>query len=394
MSRLRVCHLTNVHSPRDQRIYYKETLSLAAAGHEVFVIGPGPEALEGEHDGVRIVTVPKPVGFAGRLRNPIRLLRRGLALRADIYHFHDPELLPLGLLLRLAGKKVIYDCHEHYPQVAYIRRWVPALLKPVVSLCVDLLERLVARRLSGVLGVVDDQSTRFAHRPFAAVKNYPRLEWFAPNGNGHAGECELLHVGSLSRDRGSDFLLDVMRALGDRHPDVRLRTLGPFHSAVDEARFRGRLEAYGLVDRVVCQVDPVPYETLGELIQRHRIGLIPGQVSVKNMTPFIPTKLFEYLACGLPVVASDLPSIRAFYEAGDWGAIADPGNPAAHAEAIAELLEHPDEAAAKGRRGRALVEAQYNWSAEAEKLIAFYDCISDGIGKGHQERSASEHALH
>ena len=394
MSKVKVCHLTNVHSPLDQRIFYKETLSLVAAGYEVSVIGPAPRTLEGEKDGVRILTIPKRPGLAGRLRTTLSLLRRGWSLRADIYHFHDPELLAVGVLLRVAGCKVIYDCHEHYPEVVYARSWVPHRLRRLLSVVIDCFERLMARSLSGVLGVVDEQEKRFRHRPFAAVKNFPRLEWFSPNGYGDQAECELLHIGSLCADRGSDFLVEIMCELRHTHPLARLRTLGAFHTRADEASFRSQLERHGLADRVVCDVDRVAYDSLGEIIQRHRVGLIPGQVSVKNLTPFIPTKLFEYLACGIPVVASDLPSIRSFYRASDWGAIADPADPVAHARAIAELLDDPEQAARKGHRGRALVESSCNWSAEAQKLLLFYERIANGNGTHSTLEEGSPHVSH
>lgn len=373
MGRHKICHLTNVHSPLDQRIYYKEAQSLAAAGYDVTVIGPGDDALAGVRQGVRICTIPRPGSAWERLTNLLRLMQKSWSTRADLYHLHDPELLPVGLLLRLLGKKVIYDCHEHYPQVAFARHWIPRPLRLPMSLTIDFCERLAACMLNGVLGVVDEQRHRFGHCLFEAVKNYPRMEWFTPNGNGRAPDCELLHVGSLSRDRGSEFLLEVMRELSGTHPKVRLRTVGPFQTEADRQVFERKLEQYELRDRVECRTEPVPYDQLGELIGRHRIGLIPGQPSVQNLTPFVPTKLFEYLACGIPVVASALPSIRLFYEAGDWGSLADPTDPRDHAAAIGHLLDHADEASSKGRRGRSLVEEHFNWSAESRRLLDFYE---------------------
>ena len=75
---------------------------------------------------------------------------------------------------------------------------------------------------------------------------------------------------------------------------------------------------------------------------------------------------------GTVALSSSLPSIRSFYEAGDWGSLADPTDPRDHAAAIGHLLDHADEASCKGRRGRSLVEEQFNWSAEAHRLLAFY----------------------
>jgi glycosyltransferase involved in cell wall biosynthesis len=367
-----VCLLTNVHHPLDPRIFHKQALSLARAGHQVVVIGPGPAGLAGRREGVEIRTLPLPRSLWGRLCNLGRVLWAGWKARAQVYHLHDPELLPVGLLLRLLGRQVCYDVHEHFPQVALVRGWVPRRLRRPFSALVDRAERCSARWLSGVVGVVEEQGERFGHRPFVAVRNFPRLEWFPlANGQVRTG-AELIHVGSLSEDRGALFLLEIMRLLGQTHPRARLLALGRFHAARTEMVFRARLLAYGLGDRVECRTAAVPYQELGTLIRASCIGLIPGQVSPKNLSPFVPTKLFEYLACGLPVVASALPSLRDFYAAADWGILAEPSDPAAHARAIAYLLDHPEEARAKGRRGRLAVEAHFNWAQEEQKLLAFY----------------------
>lgn len=367
-----VCLLTNVHHPLDPRIFYKQALSLVRAGHRVVVVGPGPAALSGCREGVEIRTVPLARSSWERLCNIGRVLRAGWGTRAQVYHFHDPELLPVGLLLRLLGKKVCYDVHEHFPQVALVRAWVPRWLRRPLSVLVDRAERLSARWLSGVVGVVEEQGDRFRRRPFVAVRNFPRLEWFPPANGQPCMGTELIHVGSLSEDRGAFLLLEIMRLLGQTHPQVRLLALGPFHTPATEKVFRERLRAYGLEGRVECRTTEVPYHALGQLIRTSCIGLVPGQASPKNLTPFVPTKLFEYLACGLPVVASALPSIQGFYAAADWGILVKPDDPAAHARAIAYLLDHPEEARAKGARGRLAVETRFNWALEEQKLLAFY----------------------
>lgn len=380
---LRVCKLTNVHSPLDPRIYYKQAMSLAEAGYEVTIIGPGAPELAGERGGVRIETIPRARSLSQRLLNIVRLLKRSLRANADIYHFHDAELLLLGVVLWLRGKKVIYDVHEHFPQVAHVRPWVPDGLRRPLSILVDAGEQWLSRCLSAVVGVVEEQGSRFERRPFAAVKNYPRMELFAGNGRSASGMgCELVHVGSLSTERGGIFLLEIMRVLGQTHPAVRLLSQGKFHSANIEKLFLQKLEEYGLEERVVCRSDPVPYEQLGELIRESRVGLIPGQVSLKNLRPFVPTKLFEYLACGIPVVASALPSIRAFHAEADWGILVEPADARAHARAIGFLLDHPAVAREKGERGQIMVEDRFNWAGEAQKLLALYDRVFTPERKG------------
>ena len=366
-----ICMLTNVHSPLDQRIFYKEAQTLAKGGYRVTVVGPGVEKWRGMREGVAIQTVPLPRGVGGRVANLWRLLQAGLATGADCFHFHDPELIPIGVLLRISGRRVVYDVHEHFPLVALVRPWVPGRLRRPLSIAVDLCERVLARYFTAVVGVVEEQSDRFAKRPFAAVKNYPRLECFPPM-CGEPGVFDLVHVGSLSEDRGGFFLLEIMRELIKTHPEARLLSIGRFHSRGLRERFEQHLYKWDLNERVCISEERVPYDEIGAKIAGCKVGLIPGQVSEKNLAAFVPTKLFEYLACSVPVVASDLPSIRNFHAVADWGILVDPGDPRAQARAIAALLDDPVEARAMGQRGRRAAEACFNWEAEGEKLLALY----------------------
>ena len=376
-ARRQVCVLTSVHHPFDQRIFYKEAVSLVEAGYAVTLVGPGPAAWAGEHRGVRIVPLPVPAAPRGRLALQARLLAAALRAGADIHHLHDPELLPLGCLLKALGRRVIYDVHEDFPAAALTRTWVPGLVRRPLSIAVDAAERLLARFLDGVVGVVEEQGARFRGRPFAAAGNYPRLEWFpAPRERPEAAKAELVHVGSLSRERGAQFLLEVLRQVRRTHPQVRLSALGPFHTPAEEAAFRATLREYELMDNVDCRTERLPYDRLGAFIGGHRIGLIPGQRSAKTLSPFSPTKLFEYLACGLPVVASSLPSIRGFRQGGEWGLLADPDDPGDHARAITRLLDDPREAERMGRSGRRMVESACNWERESRKLLSLYDAVA------------------
>ena len=391
----RVCVLTAVHNPFDQRLFYKQAVSLVEAGFEVTIVAPAPAHLRGVHRGVHLEPVPVPASRRARFASHGRLLWLARRVDADIYHLHDPELLPLGCVLRWLGHCVVYDVHENFPAVAMSRTWVPPLLRRPLSLLVEVTERFMARRLNGVVGVVDDQAPRFRHRRFTTVRNYPRLEMFRPRCAEPVSDAtvasddgaELVHVGSLSLERGAHFLLEVMRELRRTHPQVRLDALGPFHCRADEVTFRATVGEFGLQDSVRWRTGRLPYDELGAFIARHRVGLIPGQVSVKNLTPFVPTKLFEYLACGIPVVASALPSIVAYRDLGEWGIVADPADPGAHAAAIASLLDDPRQAQRLGACGRALVESMCNWEAESEKLLGFYGQLLDRATCDAQETS-------
>jgi glycosyltransferase involved in cell wall biosynthesis len=278
--------LTNVHCPFDQRIYHKEAKTLAAAGYGITVVGPGDSMLEGRADGITVKVIPVPRSSRERLTNLWRLFRIARTSDATLVHFHDPELLPVAFLLTLLGKKVIYDVHEHFSVVALTRSWIPRAVRKPLSFAVERGERYLGRYMSAVVGVVDEQGKRFRRRPFVAVKNFPRLECFdLPQGvNGRS--CDLLHVGSLSRERGSVLLPQILKTLKATHPTFSLLNVGGFHSSLDEQRFHEDLESFDLCSNVRCIHGFVPYSKLGNLIAAGRVGLIPGIVCPKNLKPF------------------------------------------------------------------------------------------------------------
>ena len=111
---MRVCLLSSVHRALDNRIFFREARTLARAGHEVTLIAEHNR--DEVRDGIHIVALP----HVPRWRRPflwLLLMRRAVATDADIFHFHDPELLFVIPLLRLrTGRPTVYDVHEAYPE--------------------------------------------------------------------------------------------------------------------------------------------------------------------------------------------------------------------------------------------------------------------------------------
>lgn len=360
----RIVHLTTVHTRRDVRIFEKQACSLAAAGFDVHLVvgdGLGEELAHG----VQVHDIgAAPATRAGRMwRQPWRALRRVRALRPDIVHFHDPELLPVGWLLQRAGTVVVYDSHEDVPRDILSKAWIPPSLRRAVAWLFEQIEDRIAASLSAVVAATPHIAARFARlNPRAlAVNNYPADHELASASASPRAQRTACYVGGIGRIRGS---VEMVRAL--EHLPCRLVMAGGFEDAACEAEVRAlpgwaRVDYRGVVSRAEVRA----------IMAEAQIGLLlfhpePNHVDAQ------PNKMFEYMSAELAVVASDFPLWRRVLVDEGVGVCVDPRDPAAIAAVMARLFDDPEAARAMGARGRAAVLARYRWDREFDKLKRLY----------------------
>lgn len=365
---LKVVHLTSAHHAFDARILDKECKSLRRRGYDVVEVArhSGDDVV----DGVRIKSVPKPGGRLSRvLLCAWRVYREGLRQNADVYHFHDPELIPAALLLRARGKRVIYDIHEDLPRTVQYKTYIPRWLhRPIISVT-ERLENLVARRFSGLVAATPTIAERFQplNPNTVVVQNFPKLEVMgAPaQRRWHDRPQSVAYIGSLTGARG---VREVVEAVGLLPPAIggTLTLAGWFTDHGFEQELR-RLPAWQRVDWR-GRVRP---EEIAGILSQVRAGLVVLHPEPNFLLAY-PVKLFEYMAAGLPVIASDFPMWRRIVTDANCGLLVDPFDVRAIAQAIEFLLTHPEEAQEMGRRGRVAVERTYNWAAEERKLFDIY----------------------
>lgn len=363
----KVCHMTSAHAPGDTRIFYKECTSLARAGYEVYLVQRGES---GEENGVHIVGVGLPTG--GRLSRMGTFARKvyqaALALDADLYHFHDPELLPYGLKLKKKGKKVIFDSHENYGEQILTKAYLPRLLRKLIAAVYLTYENHVLREIDGAVipctfGGKDPFENRCKFSEIVA--NYPILGEFYEKYDPKyiKNKNSTCYIGGLTQTRGIDQCVEASVRAG-----ATVHLAGTFSSPeyqrqVMESQPEGRVIYHGLLGR----------KQVAELLLSSQIGLYLLQnVGQYLKLETLGIKAYEYMSMGLPVIMSYSPYNRAMMEKYHFGICVDPENVDEIASAIRYLLDHPEEARQMGENGRRAVKEEFNWGVEAQKLLVLY----------------------
>lgn len=373
--RIRVVHLTTTHFADDARIFTKECVSLAQAGHDVTLVIPDNRyrTADGQpvrREGVNIVAVERPVGLLPRLlKTGLSVLRAAIRQTGDVYHFHDPELIPGGVLLRLMGKTVIYDVHEDLPRDLMTRAWIPLRLRPVLAGVARALEWVAGKTMSGVVAATPIIARRFPKHKTVLVQNFAMATEFAnPEAPPYAERGGVAFVGTITESRCA---VEVVEAIGkvERFPEATLLMAGSMGSTELQQRMEAlpgwrRVDYRGRQDRAGVQ----------RLLGESRVGLVL-YYPTRNYREAQPVKLYEYMAAGIPLIVADFPYMRSVVEESRCGLCVPPCDTAAVAAAIEWLFEHPEEAEAMGRRGREAIHARYCWENEQRTLVQLYERI-------------------
>jgi glycosyltransferase involved in cell wall biosynthesis len=358
-----VVHLTSVHQPRDTRILYRECRTLSEAGYRVVLVAPGDR--DAEVAGVRVRAVPSDGNRARRMTRTVwRVCRMALEESAAVYHIHDPELLQTVPFLRRAGARVVYDVHEDLPRQVRAKYWIAPWARGAVSGAVRLGEALLSRGVHAIVAATPQIAARFPADRTVTVQNFPREEELLTTDAPSQADREplLAYIGGIDVTRGANEMVQAMAML----PGARLLLAGRMGVPGLErqlAALQGwdRVDFVGWLDR----------EGIRALLGRARIGLVTLHPTPSYVESY-PVKLFEYMAAGIPVVASDFPLWRGIIEDAGCGLLVDPERPEAIANAASRLLNDPALAAAMGRRGQAAVRERYNWGAQEDRLLGLY----------------------
>ena len=364
----KICHLTSAHPRYEIRIFIKMCRSLAAAGHDVSLVVA--DGLSDEtKDGVKIYGVKEEKNRLLRIiKAPRRAYKKALLLNADIFHLHDPELLPIGLKLKKKGGKVIFDSHEDYPSQILYKPYMNKYLLKIIGKIYEIYEKKTLKKYDCIISAAPFISDRISkwHPSVIEIYNHPLLEEFSHVERKPIQKEDIpavCYVGGITEIRG---VKEMVKAIELCNNNVRLKLAGTFAPASlrDETiKIKGwkKTEEFGFIDR----------ENIQKILSASIAGLVVLWPTHNDMNS-LPIKMFEYMAAGLPVIASNFPVYKEIVEGNRCGICVDPLKPEEIAQAIDFIVNNSEQTIEMGKNGIKAVNEKYNWNIEKEKLLNIF----------------------
>jgi len=362
---LKVCHLTSVHPINDGRIFYKECKSLADAGFDVTLIAFGDIAFEDVKYNVKRISldVPATNRFLRFYKRSKAIYRKAIEIDCAIYHFHDPELLPVGLKLKKNGKKVIFDSHEFYGEQIKHKKYIPFFLRSLIAKLYMKFESFVCKRIDLVIQVCTLNGKNYFNgraKKSSFITNAPVLRKVDKVNE----EKEyVIYIGDLNYNRG---IYHIIKASG--RAKCPLILAGNFNSKVyynevQQLKEYSNVHYKGFIGK--DKLDTSLAKSFAGLSTLLHIGQYP-------LIDTFPTKVYEYMAAGIPVIISNTKFAKTMVEKYKCGICVNPEDIEDISKAISFLKSNTEIAIQMGENGRKAFEENFNWQIEEKKLINLY----------------------
>lgn len=377
--KLKIIHLTSAHPRNDTRVFVKMCSSLANQGHDVSLIvadGLGDEI----KSGVKIFDVGVAKNRFYRIFfTTLKVYKMAIKQNVEVYHFHDPELLLISWLLKLFSRsEIIYDVHENIKKDILGKVWLPLYSRKIIAFLFVLIEKLALKFIDYIIIAEDSYVENYKNRNnVVPVRNYPIIGLRNKNITikkiKDDPQLNILYVGGVTKIRGAIELIKSLNfLLLAGYKNIKLKLIGPisinFKNELFELINKYKLNSYVSIPGVIS------HEKVYDELERAHIGLSILHPD-PNFVESIPTKLYEYMSVGIPVIASNFTLWKKIIDMHKCGICVNPLNPKDIAEAIISIIDNPIISMKMGTNGIAPVEDFYNWEKESLKLINIYDEI-------------------
>lgn len=361
----KIIHLTSAHSRSDIRIFEKECKSLQLAGYDVSMIiadGLGDEFKNGIH----FYDVGKLEGRFNRFtKTTNNVFTKAKELNGDLYHLHDPELMPIGVKLKKLNKKVIFDAHEDLPKQLLSKPYLNKFVLSIISRLLAKYEKHATAKFDYIIAATPFIRDKFLKNDCKSldINNYPILGELEKDVKWSEKEDKVCYVGGISEIRG---IKELVKAMSLVNKPIKLNLLGKFNSddlEKDVKSYDGwdNVNEYGFLKR----------EKVASIMSKSKAGIVTFY-PLPNHIDAQPNKMFEYMSSGLPIIISNFPYWKEIIESHNCGLCVNPLNPTEISEAIMFLINNPEKAKEMGDNGKNAVLTKYNWDFEKEKLISIY----------------------
>jgi len=362
---MKVCQFSVDHKVNDVRIYGRISKTLARNGYEVLVIGNGDPVAD---DTIR------SIGLNGTSLTQGKVISTFFAVfnhvnqhsECDIYHLHDPLSIPIGIWLKLRGKKVIYDVHEFYDLWFSEKDDTHPLYRYALLPLIHVLEPILCRLADAVI-VVDEAMTRYDRYNSTVIHNFGYKDRFTPTPHTSNGIPTFIYAGTFKPERAT---LELIKAV--KHtPATKLILLGEFYRESYRQECLDYVQQNDLSDRVEF-IEWLPHDKVPSVMAKADVGVVALKSDGWLRKVAYPNKLGEYLGMGLPVLVPDSPRLRGMVRGSRCGIWCDFSDPKDIARAMRIFCDFPTLRTDYGENGRALVDTVMNWENEEPKLLEVY----------------------
>lgn len=360
-----ICHFSSVHRVDDTRVFFREVKGLLTRDFDVTLVARKGATLPCEN---KLTTIIFPEFKSRLLRvtlGNLKMLKILRTIKADAYQFHDPELLLVGLCLRLFGKKVIYDIHEDVEKQILSKAYLSKFQRRMFSFILGGLERRLVKHLSGIVCVIPNMLENFQVKSKVLFRNLPDYDYISnakPSPRGK--KFRIIYPGSLSENRGIIDVLDAINMLGT---DTELVLFGNFTSPAFEERCRAH-RAWQFVN----YGGRVPVSRIYSEIQSSDLGLQYVRDTPSYRVGY-PVKVFEFLSAGLPTIISDIGNRRNLF--GDYVIYAPAEKPEGLAAEINRVIENREKYKRQFSENAVSFRETYSYKRELDNYVLFLEAI-------------------